>query len=149
MDPISIIVASAIALFKPYVSRGVEEFAKEAGKDAYQATKELFSWVKTKLEDNEESSRLVSLFEAKPERYEQPLKEILEEKAILDPKFAADLRDKIQGMSPFIHIVQRMGQAKNVIGAIAGEIRDGSLELQQDFTTGEDIIGLKVDKIGR
>jgi hypothetical protein len=148
VGPVSIVVASAVALLKPYIAKGAEEFIKAAGKDAYEQTKELFTWIKSNFNDSDEGSGLISLFQAKPERYEHALTEILEEKADSDSQFDAGLRERVIRAAPYIKILQKINQAKNLTGFSAKEFRTGTLEVEQDLDSGEDITGVKIDRIG-
>jgi hypothetical protein len=148
MDPISIVVGSAISLLKPYVSKGAEEFIKSAGKDAYEQTKELFTWIKSKFNNSDEGSGLITLFESRPERYEAPFTELIEERAASDPQFSSELSEKVKSAAPYIHVVQKIDRAKDVTGVVTRELRKGTVEVNQDIGTGEDIVGVKVDRIG-
>lgn len=149
MEPVttSVLIGSVIALLKPYVSKGAEEFAKTVGKDAYDKTKELFTWLKKRLQSSEESSQLISLFENKPERYEKPLEEVLTQQAQSDPQFEAELREKMEGTGPMIRVFQRMDEGTKVIGVKAGEIHSGNFDVQQDIKKGEEITGFQADKV--
>ncbi|RZU38773.1 hypothetical protein [Edaphobacter modestus] len=68
-------------------------------------------WIKSKFKDSDEGSGLITLFQSRPERYEAPLTELIEERAASDPQFGLELSEKVKRVAPHIRIVQKIDQA--------------------------------------
>src|SRR5881409_2802477 len=111
------LAATVIGILTPYVTKGAEEFVKAAGKDAYEKTKQLFATLQAKWSGNQEASEALDHFNDKPERYKTVLESILQEELEKDNTLAAEISQRLDGIGPQLHIIQRMREAKDVTGA--------------------------------
>ncbi|WP_433971891.1 hypothetical protein [Tunturiibacter lichenicola] len=147
MDPITL-VTSAITLLSPYVAKGAEEFAKELGKDAAPKVKELYAYLKGKFSASSEESQLLSLFEKKPEKYEKALTDVLEERARTDPEFAGELEKHVNGVGPYIKVVQSLKDSDKAVAAEVKKARAGTFDIDQNAVNVKEIIGFKAEESG-
>jgi hypothetical protein len=147
MDPVTL-VSSAIALLSPYLAKGAEEFAKELGKEAAEKTKDLFGFLKKTFTHDSEESQVLSLFEKKPEKYQPMLSEVLEERAKTDKVFASELEKHVQSSGPYIKVLQKLKDSKDVVGAEVKKARTGKFDIQQEAERGERLVGFKGDEVG-
>jgi hypothetical protein len=144
MEPVTTLAATVIGILTPYVAKGTEEFVKVAGKEAYEKTKQLFSTLKKKWSGDEEASQALVRFEEKPNRYEQVLKNILQEKLETNNDFADEISRQVDAIGSQIYVIQKMKEAKRVTGADIEEMEGGQVKVEQDFDKGEDINGVKI-----
>jgi hypothetical protein len=142
------LVSTVLSVLSPYVAKGGEEFAKEAGKAAFEKAKSLFQTLKTKFSGDKEASGALENFEQKPARYQPILDEVLREKLSQDPALAAELEKHLQEMRPELEIIQKMKVGKKVTGLEADEMRGGKATIDQDMEQAEDVIGVKIKKFG-
>lgn len=147
MDPITL-VTSAVTLLSPYVAKGAEEFAKDLGKDAAQKTKELYTYLKNKFNADSEESQVLSLFEKKPEKYEDALTDVLQERARSDSEFASELEKHVNSTAPYIKVVQSLEGSKRAVGADVEKATSGTFDIRQDAKNSEEVIGFKAKEVG-
>ena len=149
MDPaIQQLATQIMVILIPFVSKSAEEFARSAGKDAYEKVKSLFSILKERWIGDKEATDSLAHFQEKPERYQSILKDILEEKIDQDEVLRLKISQLLKEMGPSLEVFQRMKEAKMVTGAEVKEMRSGRASIQQEFDKGEDVTGFKADVIG-
>jgi hypothetical protein len=148
MEPITTLAATAISILTPYVAKGAEEFAKAAGKEVYEKTKRLYSYVKEKLSGNDEAVATISLYEKNPARHGEALEGILAEEMEKDKKFAEGVSRELEEIGPYIHIILKMEEGEGVIGMEADEFKAGRANVEMDIKKGKNITGGKYKKIG-
>ncbi|MCP4298222.1 MAG: hypothetical protein GY786_21765 [Proteobacteria bacterium] len=90
MDPeiITALAASAVSALKLLFTKGSEEVAKSAFKDAYQA-------IKTRLTRTPESQKVIENFEADPEKGATELQSTLSEHLVSDDKLYVMIVDAL------------------------------------------------------
>jgi len=147
MDPITL-VTSAVTLLSPYFAKGAEEFAKELGKDAAHKAKDLYTYLKNKFSADSEESQLLSLFEKKPEKYEDALTDVLQERARTDSEFAGELEKHVNSAGPYIKVVQSLRDSKKVVGAEVKRASAGTFDIHQDADKVAEITGFKAEDVG-
>jgi flagellar basal body L-ring protein FlgH len=147
MDPITL-VTSAVTLLSPYVAKGAEEFAKELGKDAAQKAKELYTYLKNKFSADSEESQVLTLFEKKPEKYEDTLTDVLQERARTDSEFAGELEKHVNSAAPYIKVVQSLKGSKKAVGAEVEKATSGNFDIRQEAENSEEIIGFRAKEVG-
>jgi hypothetical protein len=149
VDPVTLSLAgSVISVLMPYAAKGAEEFAKTAGKDAYEKAKSLLGILKIRWSGDKEATDTLTHFEEKPERYQTALKDILDEKLDQDKELAEELRNQLNRMGPELNIIQQMEQGRKVTGLEAEEMTEGRAKVRQDIQRGEDITGARIHRIG-
>jgi hypothetical protein len=140
------IVSGVMSVLMPYVAKGAEKFAAEAGKEAFERAKGLFATLKANLSGDEEASKELENFQQKPARYEGVVKSILEEKLASDEGLRSELARLLQGMGPLLHIIQEMKVGKGVTGLEADEVASGEIHIQQKIDQAENATGAKIKK---
>jgi hypothetical protein len=146
MDPITL-VTSAIAVLSPYVAKGAEEFAKELGKDAAEKAKELYTYLKNKFGVDSEESQILSLFEKKPEKYEDMLNNVLQERARTDSEFVGELERYVNATVPCIKVVQSLDGTKRAVGSDVDVVTSGTFDIRQDAKDSEEVIGFRAKEV--
>ena len=91
MDPeiISALTASAVTALKLVFTKGSEEVAKSAFKDAYEA-------IKARLTRNPESRKVLEKFEANPEKGAAELQSTLSEHLVSDDKLFIRIAESLE-----------------------------------------------------
>jgi hypothetical protein len=149
MDPVTItLAANVMTVLMPYVAMGAQEFAKSAGKEAYEKAKSLLGTLKARWAGDEEATDAVARFEEKPERYRPVLEGILEEKITQDRELAAELATLLEEMGPSLEVVQRMEEGRRITGLEAEQMSGGKARVRQDIGKGEDVTGARIGHIG-
>lgn len=145
---IEALAATVLSVLLPYVTKGGEQFAKEAGKAAFAKVKELFNTLQSGWSDDKEASDALTNFEKKPARYQAPLQEILNEKLAADEKLQSLLSRFVTEMGPHLEIVQKMKVGKGITGLDADEMTSGTARIDQEMEQGENVVGVKIKRIG-
>ena len=149
MDPVTVtLAANVMTVLMPYAAMGAQEFAKSAGKEAYEKAKTLLGTLKARWAGDEEATDAVARFEEKPERYRPVLEGILEEKITQDRELAAELATLLEEMGPSLEVVQRMEEGRRITGLEAQQMSGGRARVRQDIGRGEDVTGARIGRIG-
>jgi hypothetical protein len=149
MDPITAtLAANVVAVLAPYVAVGVQEFVRNAGKDAYEKAKTMLAALRAKWAEDEEATDALTRFEEKPERYLPVLEDVLNEKLAEDKELAAVLSTLLNEMGPNLEVVQKMEEGRKVTGLEAEEMSGGRATVNQDIGRGEDVTGARIRHIG-
>jgi hypothetical protein len=149
VDPVTAsLAANVVAVLAPYVVMGAQEFAKNAGKEAYEKAKGMLTALKAKWAGDEEATDALTRFEEKPERYAPVLEDVLKEKLVQDRELAAVLSTLLNEMGPSLEVVQRMEEGRRVMGLEADEMTGGRATVNQDIGRGEDVTGARIRRIG-
>jgi hypothetical protein len=149
MDPVTAtLAANVMSVLMPYAAMGAQEFAKSAGKEAYEKAKSLLGTLKARWAGDEEATDAVARFEEKPERYRPVLEGILEEKITQDKELAAELATLLEEMGPSLEVVQRMEEGRRVTGVEAEQMSGGRARVRQQIGRGEDVTGARIGRIG-
>ena len=149
MDPVTVtLAANVMTVLMPYAAMGAQEFAKSAGKEAYEKAKSLLGTLKARWTGDEEATDAVARFEEKPERYRPVLEGILEEKITQDEQLAAELATLLEEMGPSLEVVQRMEEGRRITGLEAEQMSGGRARVRQDIGRGEDVTGARIGRIG-
>src|SRR6516162_4951842 len=90
------LAATVLSILSPYVAKGAEEFAKEAGKAAFNKAGEILKAIHKKFAGDEEAQEALQNFQKKPARYELLLQEILNEKIEGDESFKAEIGELLK-----------------------------------------------------
>ena len=146
------IAVSVVTLLAPFVKKGAEQFAGEAGKAVWEKTKELFSKVKSKLSHDTFAAGALDRFRSEPEDYQDVLQKELEKQLAGDAAFAAALDTivrEIERAGSSVTIVQRLKKVKNATAAKVQHMQSGSLDVYQEAEEGENIIGVDIEKLGQ
>jgi hypothetical protein len=142
------LAANVVAVLAPYVAMGAQEFAKNAGKEAYEMAKGVFATLKAKWTGDEEATDVLTRFEEKPERYAPVLEDVLTERFAQDEELAIVLSNLLEQVGPSLEVVQRMEEAQRVTGLEAEEMTEGRARVRQDIRRAEDVTGARIGRIG-
>ena len=145
MDPVTI-SAATVALLSPYVKKTAEAFAEEAGKAIFTKTKELVTWVKSKL--SPEGNSTLNRFEKDPDKYAPYLRDVLTEQMQSDETFLVELAkrtEEIKNAAPSVDVVIKMKEAEEVVGVKLREHKHGAVKANIDIEKGKKITGYEGD----
>lgn len=148
MDPAKI-ATGVLAILVPYLVKGAKEFVNLAGQAAYEKAKGMLDKLKARWTGDSEAAPVLQQFEQKPERYGAIVKDILQEKLAQDPNLARELANLLKEIdAPTLQIVQKMNEAKDVIGVNADELNKGEVSVTQEMGKAEGVTGAKIGRIG-
>jgi hypothetical protein len=146
MDITSLVIA-IIAVLTPFVKKGTEEFIGAAGQDAYEKAKAIYRKLKERWTEDEEALDALNKFEKKPDRYQVILEDILQEKLSQDKELFEQLSGLFQEIVPKLEIIQKMNEGEDITGLKANKINKGTAKVIQDINQGKNIIGADIDSI--
>lgn len=143
-----VLAATVISIVSPYLVKGAEEFAKTAGKAAFDGAKSLVDrlsrwWTKDPI-----ANAAATSFKSDPAHYGKMLGAQLEHELKKDDSFARELRSLVDSMGPSVEVVQKMEVARGVTGADIGTLVSGQIRVQQDIKDAQDVVGFRADKVG-
>jgi hypothetical protein len=147
MDPATI-ATGVLTILTPYLLKGAKEFTNVVGEAAYQKATSLFQDLKRRWTGDKEAATTLELFEQKPSRHAEAVKEILVEKLNADSEMAHDYSKRLEDLGPILDIVQKMTVGKNVVGLEARELRKGQVSVTQEIENADGVTGIKLDSIG-
>lgn len=149
MDPVTAgLATSVVTVLATSVSMGAQEFAKSAGKEAYEKVKAMFAAIRVRWSGDEEATGVLRRFEQDPERYAPFLEDVLRETLAEDEELAAVLATSLDEMGPSLQVVQRMEEGRRVTGLEADEMTGGKATVRQDIGVGEDVTGARIRRVG-
>ena len=149
MDPITTgLAASVTSTLVPYAAKGAEEFAKSAGKDAYEKAKSLLGILKARWAGDKEATETLTRFEEKPERYQPVFEDILMEKLVQDEELAEELANQLNRMGPELEVIQQIGEGRGVTGLEAEEFSGGRVRVGQNIERSDNVTGARIRRIG-
>jgi hypothetical protein len=143
-----VLAATVISIVSPYLVKGAEEFAKTAGKAAFDGAKALVDrlgrwWAKDPI-----ANAAATSFQSDPTHYGKMLGAQLEHELKKDESFAKELRSLVDSMGPSVDVVQKMEVARGVTGADIGTLVSGQVRVQQDIKDAQNVTGFKAGKVG-
>jgi hypothetical protein len=142
------IAATAISIIAPYLAKGAEEFAKEAGKQAFATVKALAVRLQEWWSKDPVTTAAVEALAASPERSSRTLAQYLSEDLANDAALASDLKRLLSDVGPHIEVVQRMDVARGVVGADIERLIRGSVRVNQDIKDATDVRGFTAKTVG-
>jgi hypothetical protein len=143
------LVAAAISIVGPYIAKGAEEFAKEAGKESLGAVKALADRLQMWWSGEPVAAAAAEHFALDPKKYSTILGELLASDLANDERFASEVRELVSGVGPHVEVVQRIEIAKGVTGADVDELVRGSIHVAQQMREAQDVTGFKAKRVGR
>ncbi len=150
MEPVTTtIITGVMSVIMPYVTRGAKDFINMAGDVAYNKAKLFMEKLKARLAGDEEATNNLNLLEKKPQRYENVVESILQEKLNEDKDLAAELEKLLHDFGPELSIIQKMKVGRGVTGLEADEVTGGRVSIEQHIEQAENVIGTRIKRIGR
>ncbi|MEH2535138.1 hypothetical protein V1277_005564 [Bradyrhizobium sp. AZCC 1588] len=144
-----LLASTAISLISPYLVKSAEEFAKAAGKDAYEAAKRLCDRLASWWSSDPVASAAAAAIKEAPERNGKLLGQMLASALEQDKALAEDVRQLLEGFGPTVQIVQKIEFGEGVTGARIGQLISGSFRVEQNIKDGKNITGFSADRVGR
>lgn len=141
----------AVTALTPYVKDAVGEFAGAAGEIALSKAKALLQKLKDKFKGDAFREGTLERFEKDPEKYAGAVEDVIVEAAQDDHAFADEvgkLVEEIEAAGPALKVVQRMRQARDVVGIEADEFTGGTAEVEQHADDAQGMTGMRVGRIG-
>jgi hypothetical protein len=145
VDPATL-AAGAIALLTAYLTKAGEEFAGEGGKAAWRLAGRLLDRLRTAFQDRPRERRTIENFSHEPSGSAATAQEMLERALEQDSELSEEIDRilrEVKRLGPGILISQHIEEAERVIGLRAGNIRSGSVEVNQEIGKGKDITGIE------
>jgi hypothetical protein len=138
----------AISIAAPYIAKGAEAFAQEVGTEAFGAVKALADRLRSWWSGEPVAAAAAESLTSEPEKYSRILAQLLSSDLVKDDAFAADLRALTERVGPNVQVVQQIEVAKGVTGADIEEFTTGSVRVEQDMKSAENVTGFKAKKVG-
>lgn len=139
---------SAISVVAPYLAKGAEEFAKTAGKEAFERVKALAGRLQRWWSADPVAQTAADNLAKDPQRYATLLSGMLATDLAKDQSFAAELRKLMEDLGPSVDVVQRMDVARGVTGADIGALLRGSVRVQQEIRDAQNVTGYTGTTVG-
>src|SRR5690348_7349270 len=143
-----VLAATVIAIISPYLAKGAEEFARSAGKAAFDGTKALVERLGRWWKNDPIADAAAKSLPSDPQHYGKMLGAQLEHQLTKDEALAKDLRSLVDQMGPSVDVIQKIEVARGVTGADIGSLISGQVRVQQDIRDAQDVVGFKADKVG-
>jgi hypothetical protein len=135
----------------PFLKKGGESLANEMGDNLYDKVKTIYSKIKDKFRDDNDSKD-IERFEEKPEIYAKPIEELLKEKMSNDNNFASTIQSLFNEInnSPTVTTTTEDIEAEgSVTGQETGNINKGNVtSVTRRVKVKGDVIGGKYGDIG-
>ena len=142
------LAATAIALVAPYLAKGAEEFAKEAGKEAFATVKALATRLSAWWSGKPVAAAASQNLAEDPGVYGKLLGDLLQADLAKDPALASDLRKLVDAAGPVVEVVQKMDIARGVTGARIAEMVSGKVSVHQEMRDAQNVVGFEGGKLG-
>lgn len=142
------LAATVISIVSPYLVKGAEEFAKSAGKAAFEGAKALLERLSQWWKDDPIANAAATSMESDPEHFGKMLGAQLEHQLAKDQSFVNELRALVDNLGPSVDVIQRMQVARDVTGADIGTLVRGHVRVEQDMGDAQRVTGFRSDKVG-
>jgi hypothetical protein len=142
------LAASAMSIVVPYLAKGAEEFAKEAGKEAFQWAKKLADRLERWWRSDPVAQAAAENLPKDPERYSALLSGLLSADLRKDEAFAAEVRSLIEDMGPDVEVAQKMEVGRGITGADIGSMLKGRVRVKQEIQQADQVTGFKAERLG-
>lgn len=143
-----VLAATVISIISPYLAKGAEEFAKTAGKAAFDGAKALVDRLSRWWKDEPVANAAATSIKSDPEHYSKLLGSELERALSKDESLAHDLRALVDQLGPSVDVIQKMEVARGVTGADIGTLLSGQVRVNQEIRDAQNVTGFKADKVG-
>ena len=132
----------------PYFSVGSNEFAKQAGKAAFEKIKLLWNNIKLRFTSDIDAKDKLNCFESKPDMYRDVLKAILADRMAKYKAFCNELEQLLIDIRPQLKVIQEMKIGEQIVGIDADEISNSKVDVKQKIDDAKDVTGIQVRKLG-
>jgi hypothetical protein len=142
------LAAAAISIAGPYIAKGAEAFAQEAGKQAAGAAKALVDRLQRWWSGEPVAGAAAEHLASDPKKYSTILGDLLASELAENEAFAAELQELVDGVGPYVEVVQRIEIARGVTGADIDEVVRGRFRVEQQMKEAQDVTGFRAKKVG-
>src|SRR4051794_23811940 len=142
------LAAAAISIVAPYLVKGAEAFAQEAGEQAAGAAKALVGRLRTWWTGEPVAQSVAENLSSDPKKYSPILGGLLASELDKDEALAADVKGLVDDVGPAVTVVQRIEVADGVTGADIEQLVRGSVHVEQEMKHAHDVTGYKGGSIG-
>jgi hypothetical protein len=143
-----VLAAAAISMVAPYVAKGAEAFANEAGAAAFGAVKALAGRLQRWWGGDPVAAPAAEQLPNDPQKYSAILGNLLAAELVRDPALAEEIRGLVDDAGPYVEVVQRIEVARGVTGADIDELVRGSVHVEQGMKEAENVTGFRAKKVG-
>jgi len=142
------LAAAAISMIAPYVAKGAEQFASEAGKAAFGAVKALADRLQRWWSNEPVAAAAAGQIAVDPEKYSPIVTSLLAADLAKDDQLASEIQQLVNDAQPYVEVVQRMKIARGVTGADIDELLRGTVHVEQTIDDAQNVTGFKAKKVG-
>jgi hypothetical protein len=142
------LAAAAISLVAPYLAKGADSFAQEAGSQAAVSVRALVDRLRRWWSGEPVAAAAAEELVSDPKKYSPILGQLLTAELAHDAAFATELRSLVDAVGPHVEVVQRIELADGVTGASIGELVRGTVRVEQQIQEAHDVVGVEADRIG-
>jgi hypothetical protein len=143
------LVATIISIVGPYLAKGGEEFAKQAGSAAFDGAKKLVARLSQWWSGAPVAEAAAKALPSNPEKYAKILGSELAEDMAKNPELSKELRQIVDGMGPSVELIQKIEIARGVTGADISAMVQGHVNVTQEIRSAENVTGVKIGQLGR
>jgi hypothetical protein len=142
------LAVAAISLVAPYLAKGAESFAEEAGSRAVGVVRALADRLQLWWSHEPVAAAAVEHLADDPKQYAIVLGNLLSARLAEDAAFASDLQRLVDDVAPQVTVVQRVEVAKGVTGVDIEEAVRGDFSVHQEVKHADEVVGLKAKRVG-
>lgn len=142
------LAATAISLVAPYLVKGAEGFASEAGKQIGDKVGELAKRLGKWWSGEPVAAAAAKEIPNDPVKYGKLLETLLSGDLAKDEALASEVRTLVDQLGPQVQVIQRMEVAKGVTGADISVLASGRVNVEQDIKDATGVTGVKAGRVG-
>jgi hypothetical protein len=142
------LAAAAISMIAPYIAKGAQQFAGEAGEAAFGAVKSLADRLQRWWSGEPVAAAAVEQIAVDPEKYSPIVTSLLASDLAKNDALASEIQQLVNQAQPYVEVVQRMEVANGVTGADIDKLVRGTVRVQQTIDDARDVVGFKAKEVG-
>jgi hypothetical protein len=125
---IEVLAGTVLSVLLPYLSKGAEEFVKEAGKATFQKVKAIFEEVRDKMAPDQPAAHALANYGQNPAAYEPVLSEALTRQLKQDPDYATRLSEQLRSLDrESMGAIVRIGKIVSSSTVVHGDSKNISI----------------------
>jgi hypothetical protein len=135
MDPATLAITVVSAL-SPYLTAGATKAAEKLGEKSVEVLGQLWNTLTGRLAKDPEAAGVLQSYKARPERYQDAVRQVLTEHFELDPAFCAEALRLVREGGPGIFVNQRIEELRGeAVGVDMDRSDPDGVRVEQDVTT--------------
>ena len=144
----STLAATVIAAITPLLVAGGEEFAKSAGKAAFEGVRSIVTRLSSWWSTKPVAKAAVESIRENPEEGAKVLSTLLDSELARNPQMQAELESLLGRIRPHLEVISKIEIADGVTGARITELLDGTVRVTQVIGTAKNTLGVDIGKMG-